>query len=624
MYLRWKEIALVALLRILTRMRFRLNVTFAERRYSAMKKLAIVIVVFSVFLASAAFRVAWANPWAVVANHDELTIHTIDLGTDPPTVYGPFLEGKLGTSGPLLDVAVTPDGHYALVSNFGSCTVYRIDLSDPANPTLDGFVDIGFEAQDIDIASNGEFALVVDGVSGNTIAIIDLIDFPQFTTDSLTFENACAVGVAIAPDNRTVILCDDFNGGIIYGELDPTTGLKSENELITEKGIVNVAISPYDGQTVLVANDVDDTVSVFRISEPGKIEPGELPEVKGLPGGEQSIAFSPDRERAYVVSYAGWRDRPDQLSWLKINERGVVELGEAGVVTLDSKTGGFFGVDVLAITPDGSHALVGNPGSSVDPSNPSTTTYVTMIDLSNNWNTTKINTGSKFPGGIAVFNQSQPSVVPVYADIRPGCCPNHLELRGWGDMPVAVLGTVDFEVTDIDVTTLRLSREGKGKGVGPRPILWRYKDVSTPFEGRLCECHKLGPDGYEDLTLKFRNREIVEALGEVKVGDEIVLTIRGKLLNGNEFEGIDCIKVIWGRCPVSTAAEGSRLAKDAEVLRKMRDRYLSANYLGRIFVSLYYEQSPKLADFISKYPFLKSFVRVGLYPWVKASRLVIE
>ena len=110
----------------------------------------------------------------------------------------------------------------------------------------------------------------------------------------------------------------------------------------------------------------------------------------------------------------------------------------------------------------------------------------------------------------------------------------------------------------------------------------------------------------------------------MEVGDEIVLTIRGKLLNGTEFEGIECVKVIRGKCPISTAAEGSRMAKEAEVLRRIRDRYLLANYLGRVFVSFYYEQSPKLADFISKYPFLKSFVRVGLYPWVKASRLVIE
>lgn len=244
-------------------------------------------------------------------NHDDLTIHTIDLGTDPPTVYGPFLKGELGelnTSGPLLDVAVTPDGHYALVSNFGSQSVYRIDLSDPTNPTLDGFVDFGdidFRPQDIDIASNGEFALVVDGVSGNTIAIIDLIDFPQFTTSPLKTEEAHAVAVAVAPDNRTVIFCDEPNVRIIYGELDPTRGLISEDVLPTGLGPINVAISPYDEETVLVANDLDDTVSVFRRIGPGKIVPEDPATVNGPLKRGQTIAFSPDGERAFIVSYGG-------------------------------------------------------------------------------------------------------------------------------------------------------------------------------------------------------------------------------------------------------------------------------------------------------------------------------
>ncbi len=35
-------------------------------------------------------------------------IQTIDLGTSPPTVYGPFLGGQLGTTGALGDVAITP------------------------------------------------------------------------------------------------------------------------------------------------------------------------------------------------------------------------------------------------------------------------------------------------------------------------------------------------------------------------------------------------------------------------------------------------------------------------------------------------------------------------------------
>jgi len=210
----------------------------------------------------------------------------------------------------------------------------------------------------------------------------------------------------------------------------------------------------------------------------------------------------------------------------------------------------------------------------------------------------------------------------IYVDIRPGCCPNQLDLSGWGILPVAVLGTESFDVANINPSTIRLGRERNGEGVPP--IRWKYKDVSTPFEGELCECHKLGPDCNKDLVLEFRNQEVIEALGEVKVGDQVVLTIWGKLLDGDgtEFEGKDCVTAT--ACLIKTVANGSRMARDVEVLRKVRDTYLSKNYLGRALVFLYYKHGPKLASFISKPSFLKSFVRVGLYPWVKASGLIID
>lgn len=76
-----------------------------------MERNFIGIFLFLFFFSSSAY----AAPWAVVANFWNLTIHTIDLGTSPPTVYGPFLSGQLGTSGELVDVAIIPGTTYALV-----------------------------------------------------------------------------------------------------------------------------------------------------------------------------------------------------------------------------------------------------------------------------------------------------------------------------------------------------------------------------------------------------------------------------------------------------------------------------------------------------------------------------
>jgi len=221
----------------------------------------------------------YAEPWAVVANHSDQTIHTIDLGISPPSIYGPFLLWQLGISGSLCDVVATPDNHYALITNFELSTLYRVDISTPTNPTLAGSINIGFYPEDLAIAPNGQFALVTDGDNIDRVAIINLTTFTLTGTYTLTTSKAGAQAVDIAPDNQTVVLCDFDNDRIIYGIVDPSTGLTSESTLPTINAPLNVIISP-DGQTALVGG-IDKTISVFRITDPGVVEAGTT--VSGLP-----------------------------------------------------------------------------------------------------------------------------------------------------------------------------------------------------------------------------------------------------------------------------------------------------------------------------------------------------
>lgn len=88
--------------------------------------------------------------------------------------------------------------------------------------------------------------------------------------------------------------------------------------------------------------------------------------------------------------------------------------------------------------------------------------------------------------------------------------------------------------------------------------------------------------------------------------------------------GGQIILVSNGECFIATAAYGSHLGEEVKVLEQFRDEYLLTSYFGKDLVSFYYKHSPKLANFISRRPFLKSFVRVGLYPLVKVSKLVTE
>jgi len=129
-------------------------------------------------------------------------------------------------------------------------------------------------------------------------------------------------------------------------------------------------------------------------------------------------------------------------------------------------------------------------------------------------------------------------------DIKPGSCPNPLNPKGRGVMPVAILGTVSFDVEmNIDPATIRLTREGASESVSP--ILWSYEDVAAPYPGEPCGCWKNKGDDIMDLTLKFDTRELIEKLGlESMSGETIPLIIKGSLYNRTSFRVQDCIKIL--------------------------------------------------------------------------------
>ena len=79
-----------------------------------------------------------------------------------------------------------------------------------------------------------------------------------------------------------------------------------------------------------------------------------------------------------------------------------------------------------------------------------------------------------------------------------------------------------------------------------------------------------------------------------------------------------------GYCFIATAAYGTPMAKEIEILRKFRDEYLLTNPLGQAFVDFYYKVSPPMAEFITEHPNLKPIVRVGLLPAVAISAVVVN
>jgi len=114
---------------------------------------------------------------------------------------------------------------------------------------------------------------------------------------------------------------------------------------------------------------------------------------------------------------------------------------------------------------------------------------------------------------VALFIES---TIPVDIDIKPGSDPSCFNSNEHGVIPVAIFGSADFDVTQIDVATVSLDGAAvavKGKA---DKALAAYEDVNG--------------DGFTDLVVK-----IVD-LGGYEPGDGYA-TITGSLNDGTLIEG---------------------------------------------------------------------------------------
>jgi hypothetical protein len=187
------------------------------------------------------------------------------------------------------------------------------------------------------------------------------------------------------------------------------------------------------------------------------------------------------------------------------------------------------------------------------------------VDFVGGYDDNKVNIGrhTTAPGGphyflnglideVMIFDQSlsaeeirqlfeSPNTIAVVVDIKPDSCPNPLNLSSRGVLPVAVLGTDAFDVSQIDIASIRLA------GVGA--VRSSLEDVSSPvIDGNDCECGETSVDGFMDLMLKFRTEDIVESLinigGELEKGEQWELDLTGQLLDGTPIEGSDCVTLV--------------------------------------------------------------------------------
>ena len=152
-------------------------------------------------------------------------------------------------------------------------------------------------------------------------------------------------------------------------------------------------------------------------------------------------------------------------------------------------------------------------------------------------------------GCLQIVPEPVPSSCPdaiASIDMVPQVCPNPLNTQSRGAVWVSILGRPDFDVNKVDVHTVYLSRiDGQGTAVspfeGPPGPFSRYEDAGAPWLGPPSQCHEVGPDGTQDLSMRFHNLEMAEnlELGALAYGTQVEIRVSGYTLDGTWFEGAD-------------------------------------------------------------------------------------
>ena len=110
----------------------------------------------------------------------------------------------------------------------------------------------------------------------------------------------------------------------------------------------------------------------------------------------------------------------------------------------------------------------------------------------------------------------------VNVDVRPGTDDNTINLNSRSTIPVALFGAADFDVSNVDLSTV---------GFGPMHM----EGGAAPVKVRFVDINR---DGYRDILFHFRAQETGLQPGDTEA------CLHGMLLDGTHFCGHDTVTVI--------------------------------------------------------------------------------
>ncbi len=432
---------------------------------------------------------------------------------------------------------VTSDGTRAVIGSWGYVGgwVNRIDLVDLTDPQVLSSIDPGvISIQELDIAPDDSFGIVTGSIDG----LVSKFTLDPFKIIGTTEGWGLGGLYGGSPQDvhidatGTVAVQPMFYGDFLLS-VDVTGDVPELIETIASPenpdgpGFLRhhgISLSEWDNDTILATADATSGVVpyVTVASLSGLFETTVL----DAPGQPESVDITCDGTRAVVETSAG-------LMWIDMQASPPMVLNASFGDARSDK----YSTSTVAFSPDGAWLFVGG-GAIIDVYDATTDppTWKSSIEQEN----MNVATLPCQPVSLSTKGDS----VEVAVDIKPRSCPNPLKVNTNSVVPVAILGSKDLDVHDIDPATIQL------EGVSPRH--WKVRDVATPYDadtmqGDCFDCTKKGRDGFPDLILKFKTRDIVKAIGPVKdlkYGDYLPLELTGALTDGTAIWGDDVVRII--------------------------------------------------------------------------------
>jgi hypothetical protein len=441
--------------------------------------------------------------------NDASTVNVFDADTNAVlgSVDVNLTAGSSTATGILSDCSLSGDAKTAFVGYINqdpggstSKELVAVDISTPAAPAVSTRIGIATSSVDTSITPDGKFVLVCDSINPEAVSVVDAA--AETSVGSYTGQVGC----------RAVEACSD--GSVLIGRpgagmlhrlsIDAAGTLTDTGESISGYAVQNVDCAPAAASAVFVSDGLGEVDSV-AIPLTGVVD------TETTSGGEGMVVLvHPDGNRVFVRSTGGDIDVFDYDQATGLMTTPAAFSIAAAAPNSASSSGIELGVDTMAFTPDGSKLYV---------------VADTTVQVFNATDGSSLGSFGSFdsPTGICFARGAAgpPPPVAVVIDINPGgdCIKND----GKGVIPVAIYGSADFDVTQIDFSTVELES-----------LTVKTAGKSGNFQ---VEFSDLNLDSFTDVVVKIDDSASVLPSGDIEV------TLTGALLDGTEFEGTQTICV---------------------------------------------------------------------------------